>query len=704
MIRKHSAVLSQYIISYLIIALLACSIVGLSLFYIASSALTKAAEETRQRKLDMAVQDLERQYEILSGISTHVAVTSYYRQNFMNASEINKWRMMEDFAAYASYSPIVTTYFLYRRPESVVWKTNAMNTYDYYAGFVLQAPDPDELKSQLDKISEPTIYRLTEVASLCLFPIYIDANRAASCDAVVGFLIEQSSVASRLADIMVDIDAAVQLEYQNQPLFTFEQEADISAVDWQNNRHVLRAKQADGHFTLAMLNSTGQVMTELASFRIISAVIIILSVVLIASLGFYLAKRNYRPIRELAKRYDHDSDGGSGNEIQRIDRIIHTAIEKNRLTEDKMNEQLRSLTEQKDMLVQQFFHLVLAGEYSQDIGKAADELGIRFISDHFVVFLLCPAQPDHVDAASLIKLVNQLSDDCMTFYGVYMAGKNMLAVIVCAEDARLFDEAAELIDELQREEKLTAAIRRGTACRDAKNLPVALASALAATETAKPEWPAARKENNHSLLFDMIAFLRCGDIDRAHEKLNAYVDLLAAETPSALHRYYAFADSLMLLIRSVDDANIPAMPEKVGKILLSNSFEDFRQGASQLLDELNTALQKNESVQHIELENQVIEYIQAHAFDSALDFTRISDQFDLSAKTIRQIVRNQTGKNLREMLNAIRIRHAQELLVNSRLSIAEIAQNAGYLSVSYFIKNFRSHTGLTPARYRESHP
>jgi len=586
MIKKRSAVLSQYIISYNIIALLACSIVGLSLFFLSSSALLKSAQDARLHKLQLAVQDIERQYSILQEIANRVAVTSYYRENFINSSEINKWRMLEDFQAYSSYSPIVTTYFLYRKTDQMIWKPGAMNSYVFYANSDLKAKDPEELQNRLVSINEPVVYHLNNTAILFLFPIHIDASRANQNDAVVGFRIDQAVVISRLTDIMAEISAPMILYYQDEPLFAYGETVD-SADSWEEKKHILQANIPDGHFRLVMLKSTEQTMTDLASFRIISAVVISLSILLITWLGIYMAKRNYRPIRDLVKRYKTEVDNKQNNEIVLIDNMLHSAMEKSRITERKMNEQLRSLAEQKELLIHQFFQLVLAGDYRNNINEAAVELGISFDSDFFVIFLLSPARPEKVDGLALTRLINQLSDGNMIFYCVRLSSKDVFAIIVFADDESLFDEAAELIDALQREERLEAKIRQGTVYRDAHNLPVALTSALAANEMDLPYRQMAEVNRSHILLYDLIALLRSGDIERAHEKLNTYVDLIATTTPSVLHRCYIFADSLMILVRAVEDVNIATIPEKVGKILLASSFEEYKQGLSLLLDEMH---------------------------------------------------------------------------------------------------------------------
>lgn len=51
-----------------------------------------------------------------------------------------------------------------------------------------------------------------------------------------------------------------------------------------------------------------------------------------------------------------------------------------------------------------------------------------------------------------------------------------------------------------------------------------------------------------------------------------------------------------------------------------------------------------------------------------------------------------------------RIQYACELLKDSKLSIKEISDCCGYSSSSYFVRQFRKKTGLTPGEYRTQNP
>lgn len=62
--------------------------------------------------------------------------------------------------------------------------------------------------------------------------------------------------------------------------------------------------------------------------------------------------------------------------------------------------------------------------------------------------------------------------------------------------------------------------------------------------------------------------------------------------------------------------------------------------------------------------------------------------------------KEQTGRTCKDYVNTIRLEKAASLLIDSSLSITEIAFEVGYNDLSYFIKVFRSKYGIPPHRYR----
>jgi AraC-like DNA-binding protein len=64
-------------------------------------------------------------------------------------------------------------------------------------------------------------------------------------------------------------------------------------------------------------------------------------------------------------------------------------------------------------------------------------------------------------------------------------------------------------------------------------------------------------------------------------------------------------------------------------------------------------------------------------------------------------MKNTPSKTFVQLLNEIRISHACRLLAEEDLPVAEICYTCGFNNVSYFIRQFKGITGLTPLSYKK---
>ena len=62
-----------------------------------------------------------------------------------------------------------------------------------------------------------------------------------------------------------------------------------------------------------------------------------------------------------------------------------------------------------------------------------------------------------------------------------------------------------------------------------------------------------------------------------------------------------------------------------------------------------------------------------------------------------------TGRSPHQYITARRMERAQFLLTTTDLPVAEVAWQVGFSNTSHFTAQFRKHTGMTPALWRESH-
>lgn len=86
----------------------------------------------------------------------------------------------------------------------------------------------------------------------------------------------------------------------------------------------------------------------------------------------------------------------------------------------------------------------------------------------------------------------------------------------------------------------------------------------------------------------------------------------------------------------------------------------------------------------------------------AYDFTmeELAEAFGYTPKYLGHLFKLRTGRTIKSYCNHARVRRAKVLLKDTELDIESISVQAGFNSVSYFDRVFRSIVGLSPQAYR----
>ena len=95
-----------------------------------------------------------------------------------------------------------------------------------------------------------------------------------------------------------------------------------------------------------------------------------------------------------------------------------------------------------------------------------------------------------------------------------------------------------------------------------------------------------------------------------------------------------------------------------------------------------------------------VEYINKH-YSENITLSDISNFVALSSGYFSSMFKQYTGKKFVDYLSEVRIKKAEDLLVNSNIKITAIANLVGYKDAQYFHRVFKLYTGITPSKYRE---
>ncbi|WP_249863184.1 helix-turn-helix domain-containing protein [Paenibacillus konkukensis] len=141
---------------------------------------------------------------------------------------------------------------------------------------------------------------------------------------------------------------------------------------------------------------------------------------------------------------------------------------------------------------------------------------------------------------------------------------------------------------------------------------------------------------------------------------------------------------------------------KIESVHHTAHMEQRKERLQQLFLELCHQVIRRKTDGEEELQHNIMEFLHSHYDDADLNLSRIADRLGVPEKTVSQVFKEQTGENLSDYLESIRMKTAGDLLLGSELTIDEIAAKVGYNSAHAFRRAFKRVSGVSPSMYRSS--
>ncbi|MFD0712648.1 AraC family transcriptional regulator [Paenibacillus sp. GCM10027626] len=100
--------------------------------------------------------------------------------------------------------------------------------------------------------------------------------------------------------------------------------------------------------------------------------------------------------------------------------------------------------------------------------------------------------------------------------------------------------------------------------------------------------------------------------------------------------------------------------------------------------------------------NQAKRYISDNLGDNELSLQKIASYLNLSERHLSRLFSSGIHESFTDYVRRVRVQAAAELLINTDLSIAAIAEQTGFGSVHYFSRTFRALMAEPPAQFRKN--
>lgn len=95
-----------------------------------------------------------------------------------------------------------------------------------------------------------------------------------------------------------------------------------------------------------------------------------------------------------------------------------------------------------------------------------------------------------------------------------------------------------------------------------------------------------------------------------------------------------------------------------------------------------------------------IRYMEGHYANPGLRLEEVARHVDRSPAYFSSLLTKHHGVSFRQLLTSMRLKEAQRLLMDTSLSIHEVAERTGFVNANYFSKIFKEKLGTTPRLFR----
>ncbi len=132
------------------------------------------------------------------------------------------------------------------------------------------------------------------------------------------------------------------------------------------------------------------------------------------------------------------------------------------------------------------------------------------------------------------------------------------------------------------------------------------------------------------------------------------------------------------------------------------SLAAYKSGVQRLTYDFTRFVSQFKDVRYSSMINKALLFIKENVY-SQISIPELAKHCMVSVSTLQHRFKEETGMSLSERILFEKMSRAGYLLTYTNIPCGDIAFKVGYVSQSYFTKQFKKVTGLTPNKYRSGH-
>ncbi|MGM0921253.1 MAG: response regulator [Bacillota bacterium] len=189
----------------------------------------------------------------------------------------------------------------------------------------------------------------------------------------------------------------------------------------------------------------------------------------------------------------------------------------------------------------------------------------------------------------------------------------------------------------------------------------------------------------------LVNEIQAGRLEQANDYFRLYYDYLGRETDEQ-HLIPILGEWAIRLKQSLENQGITIRDLP---LLEAKTKEDFLKIISHFCEKIILQKEGNDFI------SMAKKYIHNH-YQESLSLEDVAANVELTPTYFTKMFKEQTKLTFIDYVTDVRIEKSKELLLNTKLSLKEIAYEVGYKDPNYFSRVFKKWTNLSPKHYRSN--
>jgi len=242
-------------------------------------------------------------------------------------------------------------------------------------------------------------------------------------------------------------------------------------------------------------------------------------------------------------------------------------------------------------------------------------------------------------------------------------------------------------------------LRRRTEQQEAISKIIAELEKKYPQNTEKPGYPLEKEKA-------LFSALRRGDSAEAKKILNEILAIMIFSNSGQVKYVQLRVTELVVLLSRVEvspgksgNLSMEANSQSLKQVQDAKTIEELTDILHTIVDRLSGIIASFRGIPHAAALRKAENFIMEN-YTKKISLKEIAAVAGLSAPYFSTIFKEEMGENLSKYLNRLRVEKASRLLLETDMSLGEIAACCCFEDQSWFSKIFKAYTGISPGKYR----